>query len=133
MDNFLDRIDGLSSENLTTEVLGFLLDSSTYAPYQRLFYSLIFPGSELQDTEERQFDVTTQMSFEEYGRPDIVIENERQVIFIENKFYASFSLDNQMYRYYSDMEVHVNPPLVTVVFAFPINQLHYNTQLSIVN
>jgi hypothetical protein len=33
----------------------------------------------------------------------------------------------------TDMEVHVNPPLVTVVFAFPINQLHYNTQLSIVN
>jgi hypothetical protein len=101
MDNFLDRIDGLSSENLTTEVLGFLLDSSAYAPYQRLFYSLIFPGSELQDTEERHFDVTTQMSFEEYGRPDIVIENDRQVIFIENKFYASFSLDNQMHRYYS--------------------------------
>jgi hypothetical protein len=100
MDNFLDRIDGLSSENLTTEVLGFLLDSSAYAPYQRLFYSLIFPGSELQDTEEHNFDITTQMSFEEYGRPDIVIENERQVIFIENKFYASFSLDNQMYRYY---------------------------------
>jgi hypothetical protein len=106
MDNFLDRIDGLSSENLTTEVLGFLLDSSAYAPYQRLFYSLIFPGSELQDTEERYFDVTTQMSFEEYGRPDIVIENERQVIFIENKFYASFSLDNQMYRYYSYLKAN---------------------------
>lgn len=100
MDYFLDRIDGLSSENLTTEVLGFLLDSSAYSPYQRLFYSLIFPGSELQDTEERQFEITTQMSYEEYGRPDVVIENDRQVILIENKFYASFSLDDQMYRYY---------------------------------
>jgi len=33
----------------------------------------------------------------------------------------------------ADMEVHVNPPLATVVFAFPINQLHFSTQLSPVN
>jgi len=37
LDYFLERIDGLSSENLTTEVLGIFLDSSTYAPYARLF------------------------------------------------------------------------------------------------
>lgn len=100
MDCFLERIDGRSSEDLTSEMLGYFLTSREYSPYQRLFYSLIFPDQELKDSEERQYEIITQMSFDEFGRPDIVIESEQQVIFIENKFYASFSLDNQMYRYF---------------------------------
>lgn len=101
MDFFLGRIDGLSSEDLTTEMLGFILSSPTYAPYQRLFYSLVLSDGMLKDTQERQYEITTQMSFQEFGRPDMLIENDNQVILIENKFYAPFSLDNQIYRYYS--------------------------------
>jgi len=101
MDFFLGRIDGLSSEDLTTEMLGFILSSPTYTPYQRLFYSLVLSDGMLKDTQERQYEITTQMSFQEFGRPDMLIENDNQVILIENKFYAPFSLDNQIYRYYS--------------------------------
>ncbi len=101
MDYFLERIDGLSSEDLTTEMLSFFLDSPAYAPYQRLFYSLIFPNQELKNTEERQFEITTQRVFEGSERPDLVIEGEKQIFFIENKFYASFSGGNQMYIYFS--------------------------------
>ncbi len=101
MDYFLERIDGLSSEDLTTEILSFFLSSPSYAPYQRLFYSLIFPNQDLRNTEERQYDITTQRVFEGAERPDLVIEGEEEVIFIENKFYASFSGGNQMYVYFS--------------------------------
>lgn len=101
MDYFLERIDGLSSEDLTTEMLSFFLDSPSYAPYQRLFYSLLFPNQDLRNTEERQYDITTQRVFEGAERPDLVIEGEEEVIFIENKFYASFSGGNQMYVYFS--------------------------------
>ncbi len=101
MDYFLERIDGLSSEDLTTEMLSFVLDSPAYAPYQRLFYTLIFPDGELKSTEERQYDVTTQRVFAGLERPDLVIEGEKQVIFVENKFYASFSGGNQIYIYFT--------------------------------
>jgi len=101
MDYFLERIDGLSSEDLTTEMLSFFLDSPSYAPYQRLFYSLIFPNQDLRNTEERQYDITTQRVFEGAERPDLVIEGEEEIVFIENKFYASFSGGNQMYVYFS--------------------------------
>ena len=104
MEYFLERIDGLSSENLTTELLGFILDSPLYSPYQCLFYSLLFPNNKLKDTDSRQYAVQTQLSFESAGRPDIVLEGENQVIYIENKFYASFSKDDQMYRYYDHLK-----------------------------
>ena len=101
MDYFLERIDGLSSEDLTTEMLSFFLDSPSYAPYQRLFYSLLFPNQELKSTEERLYEITTQRVFEGAERPDLVIEGEKEIVFIENKFYASFSRGNQMYTYFS--------------------------------
>jgi len=97
---FLERIDGQTSEDLTSEMLGFFLTSRDYSPYQRLFYSLIFPDHELKDSEERLFDIATQMSIGNKGIPDIVIEGEQTVILIENKFYASFSQNDQMYRYF---------------------------------
>jgi len=100
---FLERIDGLSSENLTTELLGFILDNPLYSPYQSLFYSLLHPDSKLKDTDSRQYVVQTQLSFESTGRPDMVIKGENQVIYIENKFYASFSMNDQMYRYYDHL------------------------------
>ncbi len=80
------------------------MDSPLYSPYQSLFYSLLYPGSKLKDTDGRQYEVQTQLSFETTGRPDMVIKGENQVIYIENKFYASFSMNDQMYRYYDHLK-----------------------------
>jgi hypothetical protein len=95
--------EGLSSEDLTTEILRYILVSPEFAPYQRLFYSRLFSSVEptqLKSTDDYGFSVSTQVSYDKYGRPDLIIENENRLVVIENKFYAEFTNDDQIRRYF---------------------------------
>lgn len=97
--NFLNTIEGLSNENLITESLAYMLSHSEYSIYQKLFYSHLFSISEHKDTEDWEFEILTQEYDPEYGIPDLVIQNSKSIIILENKFWADFSQKNQYWRY----------------------------------
>ncbi|MBI5403382.1 MAG: PD-(D/E)XK nuclease family protein [Ignavibacteriae bacterium] len=98
MKDLLINIAGLSSEDLTTEVLRIILTDENYAVYQRLFYNYFFGDNINKSTKELKYEIITQKSFFE-GRPDIIIEGGNEIYIIENKFYAGFSQGDQIKRY----------------------------------
>lgn len=97
--NFLNAIEGLSNENLITESLAYILRHPEFSIFQKIFYSHLFSISEHKDTEEWEFEILTQEYNQYYGIPDLVIENNKLIIIIENKFWAEFSQNNQYWRY----------------------------------
>lgn len=100
MEDFLISIDGLRSEDLTSEILSYILNKQEYSVYQRMFYNYLIEKHINKDTQELDFKVTTQVSFPNFGRPDILIKNDSDVFLIENKFYAPYSYGNQISRYF---------------------------------
>ncbi len=100
MNTFLLKIEGLASENLTTEVLAFILTNESYSVYQRLFFNYLLGNNADKDTFELGFEINTQENFRDLGTPDIIIKNENRIYIIENKFYAPYSGENQISRYY---------------------------------
>lgn len=100
MNDFLLNINGLSSEDLTTEVLKYILVNPDYKPYQRLFYNYLLRTSDGKCTEDYAFEVQTQATIELLGRPDMIIQDSGNHVYIlENKFYAEFSQGDQIKRY----------------------------------
>ena len=99
-------IEGCVSENLTTKILHFILDSPEHTIFQRIFYQHIFNFLNFKDTEQFLFEVTPQHNIDKYGRPDIVIDSPEYHIVIENKFYAFFT-DKQIFNYYSYLRTNV--------------------------
>lgn len=99
MHNFLLKIDGQSTEDLTSEVLCYILTTDGYSVYQKIFFNFIFNNNLYRDSSELGFDISTRTKFTKFGVPDILIKNESEVIIIENKFFAPYSGDNQISRY----------------------------------
>ena len=99
-DDLISRIDGLSSENLVTEVLAYILSNDRYVPTQRLFYNYLFDSNHNLSTEDGHFEVATGQRYEE-GIPDIIIRSDDSVAIIENKFFAPYSQQDQLYRYFN--------------------------------
>lgn len=98
MDNFLLSIAGLSSENLTTEVLRYILENDAYKIYQKVFFNYLFDDDKNLDSSGYSFTITTQGHYKD-GIPDLLIENDNYAIIIENKFYAPYSGGNQISNY----------------------------------
>lgn len=94
---FIDTA-GISGEDLTTEILRIILTEEEFAPFQKLFYNRFLSKKEFKSTHEFIFEVQSQNSFEE-GRPDLLIYNDNEVYCLENKFYAEFSSEDQLFRY----------------------------------
>ncbi|MCU7493516.1 MAG: PD-(D/E)XK nuclease family protein [Ignavibacteria bacterium] len=132
MKDFFVSIEGLSSENLTTEILAQILISREFAAYQRLFFSHIFQENCLKSTEEYGYEVTTQMDFKELGRPDLVIYNTNSVFLIENKFYAPYSNENQISRYIEILNTHFSNYSRKEIFLLTIKRRlnHYEEKIS---
>lgn len=103
MKDLLLDIAGLNSEDLTTEILRIILIKEEYAVYQKLFFNSLFKNNENKSTIELRFEIKSQEVFEE-GRPDLIILGEKEVIVIENKFYAGFSKGDQITRYRKIMD-----------------------------
>lgn len=120
MNDFLLQIDGLSSENLTSEVLKFILTNDNYSIYQRLFYNYLLDNSANLDSFELKFEITTQEKFPQFGIPDILIRNENQVYIIENKFYAPYSGENQISRYYKILTNYYSDYDEKIIFLLTI-------------
>lgn len=130
MKNFLLQIDGLSSENLTSEVLSYILTNDNYSVYQRLFFNYLFSNAENLDSYELEFEVSTQESFPRFGIPDILIKNESEIYIIENKFYAPYSGDNQISRYHNILTNYFSSYKKKGIFLLTIKSRHeYYKQL----
>jgi len=129
MQDLFINIDGLSSENLTTEILRHVLINDDFSIYQRVFYNY-FIGIN-NTTSENEFDVSTQMRYTTYGIPDMLISNDREVYIIENKFYAPYSGDNQISRYINILNKHFQGIPVKKVFLLTIKNRRefYETEI----
>ncbi len=130
MSSFLLKIDGLSSENLTSEVLSYILTNENYSVYQRLFYNYLLENNKNLDTTELGFDITTQETFPKFGIPDILIKNSNEVYIIENKFYAPYSGENQLSRYCKILKTYFSTYTTRKIFILTIkNRLKYYKSL----
>ena len=107
-ESLFDYIENLSSENLTTEILRYILESKDYSVYQRVIYQYIFESMGLVDTESGMFQVGSQVNIGKFGIPDLVISNDNCYAVLENKFYAQFTGANQIYRYFQYLQNHVS-------------------------
>jgi hypothetical protein len=105
-EEFFSLIEGLTSENLTSEVLAFVLRERMYAPVQRLFFSYLLNDGTSRSTSERDFSIATRLRYQGYGEPDILISGTDSMILIENKFYAPYSGIDQLSRYFRLLKVH---------------------------
>lgn len=94
-----EAIEGKRSEDLATEALSFVLQSSRYPPLQKLIYRWLFDDELTKSTAERAFEITTQESHVGEGRLDLTIRGVDLTVIVENKFDAEFSQGNQLRRY----------------------------------
>lgn len=101
---FLSSIDGLSSENLVSETLRYILSETSFTPFQRLFFGYLL-GQNVS-TFEGNFEIETRPRFDSYGSPDILIAGSDLIALIENKFYAPYSGSDQLSRYYKLLLEH---------------------------
>ena len=99
LSNLFISIEGLSSENLATQILAYILSNSSYATQQRIIYNIVFDDNELKDTHNRRAGISTQEHFEHFGRPDLIVDSPNDYAIIENKFWANFSKGDQFIRY----------------------------------
>lgn len=88
-------IEGLASEDLSTAILAFLLSSDNHRAFQRLFLSRVTGDAR----RIGGYSVTLQPDFGPAGRGDLLLENSEYRVLVENKFYASFSGQDQLVRY----------------------------------
>ena len=107
-ESLFDYIENLSSENLTTEILRYILESKDYSVYQIVIYQYIFESRCLVDTEKGMFQIDSQVNFGKFGIPDLVISNDNRYVVMENKFYAQFTGATQIYRYFQYLRNHVS-------------------------
>ncbi|MCG9874333.1 MAG: PD-(D/E)XK nuclease family protein [Leptospiraceae bacterium] len=97
--NFLNSIERLSNDNLIAESLAYILNHPEFSIYQKIFYSHLLSIADHKDTEEWEFEISTQDFNQNFGIPDLVIQNDNLIIIIENKFWAEFSQNDQYWRY----------------------------------
>ncbi|MCG7853432.1 MAG: hypothetical protein MIO92_13000 [Methanosarcinaceae archaeon] len=94
----LNNLLGKRSEDLSTEILAYLLSSKKrYVPFQRLFYNLIGIGP--LSAAELEVQAKTQQRLGDKGIPDLIILTADSIILLENKLGAYLSGDNQLLLY----------------------------------
>lgn len=94
-DNLFAMTESLSSEDLTTAVLAYLLGEPSEHAYRTLFCGRVLGYHPPPVVSAVRF----QADLGEYGRADLTIDTEVHKIIVENKFYASFSQSDQLLRY----------------------------------
>ncbi len=98
MDDLFTCIEGLSSEDLTSSILAYLLSSEDNSAFRKLFLFRVIPRELENINIDSDLEVIFQADLGKKGRADLLIESSEYLIIVENKFYASFSGD-QPIRY----------------------------------
>ena len=82
--------------------------------------------------ENIDFDhITTQLSYGDIGRPDIIIENEECIVFIENKINKSADLQQSQITTYPEEIKERNKNFKKLLFLVPKNYCHINKIMEI--
>lgn len=118
--SLFNNLIGLGGEDLTTEVLVYLLSNKNYVHVANLVMPILITNF----NQTNKYIIETQKSFTT-GRPDIVIESDDSLIIIENKFNAEFSQGNQINRYIDillESDAH-NKELVLLTVRNRVNYL----------
>ena len=111
--SLFNNIDGKCGEDITTEIIAWMLRSNNYfTPFQKLFYSRIL--NRIQNSTQLHAEIVTQPSTV-IGRPDMIINTLDSVIIIEIKLGAYLSGDDQLLRY---CEVFYNESFLNERFTF---------------
>jgi hypothetical protein len=96
MAGFLSEIESLSSEDLTTATLGYLIS----LPEMPAFRNLFFGHLGLRPADLGECLVETQVDLAGFGRADMRLEFNDGTVLVENKFFASLSSPDQIHRYF---------------------------------
>jgi hypothetical protein len=99
-ESLFTKIIGLRGEDVTTEILTYILTDDSYKHLRYLIMTLLL---KIKKEEVGSYNVNTQKDYKN-RRPDIIIENDNETILIENKFYAEFSGGDQIKRYLDILE-----------------------------
>jgi len=116
--NFLRCIEGLSGEDYTTALLGYLLENSKNEALLKYF--------DLNNDKNKI--ITTQKTIEN-GRFDLFMEIGNSCIIIENKFYATFTYVNgihQLERYsnWLSNQIYENKTLICLSIESRRNEVN---------
>ena len=85
-------------EDISTEVVAYLLETKEKnIPFQRLFYNHVINC--IKSTSDLAAEISTQIEWDESGRPDITILSTEAVIVGETKLGSYLSTDDQLIRY----------------------------------
>lgn len=94
-ESLFNKLIRLGGEDITTEILLYLLTDKEYNHIK----NLIMPIIDLNYSYDKIYTFQTQKRFDTYDRPDLIIESGEEIFIIENKFNAEFSKNNQVQRY----------------------------------
>ncbi|MDF1662765.1 MAG: PD-(D/E)XK nuclease family protein [Planctomycetota bacterium] len=125
MFNLFEAIEGQRSEDLTTEVLAYVLQSPRFHNEQKLFFAMLLKDGELKSTLDRSFEINTQVYDVKLGKPDLEIRGEDLLILIENKFEAEFSQGTQVWRYVEILKKESTIPKRKLVLLCPNYSLNW--------
>lgn len=92
------NVQGKLGENISTEILSYLISSEEYfVPFQRLFFNNVLckPSS----TFELEVVARTQVDLGEMGKPDLILVTGDAIVILENKLGSYLSGENQLLRY----------------------------------
>lgn len=114
--------DGVSrnNEDSTSELLKNLMNV-TYI--RNLICSFLGINEEICKTIKSD-DINTQVSFEEIGRPDLLIETTNGVIFIENKIHEETQLQSTQTTTYLEKINNYSQPYKKMIYLIPKEYNH---------
>lgn len=96
MAGFLSEIESLTSEDLTTATLGYLISLPEMPAFRHLFFGHLG----LRPADLGECLVETQVDLAGFGRADMRLEFNDGTVLVENKFFASLSSHDQIHRYF---------------------------------
>jgi hypothetical protein len=96
MAGYLSEIESLTSEDLATATLGYLISLPEMPAFRHLFFAHLG----LRPTDLGECLVETQVDLGDFGRADMLLEFNDGTVLVENKFFASLSSPDQIFRYF---------------------------------
>ncbi|RQD75863.1 MAG: hypothetical protein D5R97_05365 [Candidatus Syntrophonatronum acetioxidans] len=119
MESLFESIEGQSSEKLTSAALAYLLKHDEQRAFLRLFLIRLLKQEFNYDALLDGYEIRVEAPLDDKGRADIIIESDELLIIVENKFYASFSLGDQIKRYMEYLMQSGNGRSVILVLLSP--------------
>lgn len=96
--NLFKLIENQKGENLSTEILGFLLSKKAGSEKFQKYFVKSTIDIDLTSSD-LLIEYYTQITFKDKSRPDLLIFTNKDIIILENKLGSYLSTDDQLIRY----------------------------------